>query len=216
MPQGQRPTAGHGGGFGYSPGNRRGMVDGWQGLMDRAIGNYGEMASLLMDMLSRMAGGYSYGGYGCDDGADWHSPFAPPDTYLCTSIPVDFKSNRLCEVALDLHPYTDLAKLKMGFLDLVAENPGYPSLGNAAWFALPVPSPTTGSAGTIAGSGASAGKGTGSGSGSTGGAGTGAGATPIRPVLHIEVPPTAACCLYQAKVFDDKDQQCGTLTLFLG
>jgi len=84
----------------FGPRSRRGMVNGLQELMDRAISTYGEMTSLMMDMLNGM---YGYGGYRSDRGEEGASQFGILETYLCTSVPVDFKSNRPCEVWLDLY-----------------------------------------------------------------------------------------------------------------
>jgi hypothetical protein len=115
----------------YGPRARRGMVTGLQELMDRAISSYGEMASLMMEMLNGM---YGYGGYQSDYGEQGASPSQVPDTYLCTSVPVDFKSNRPCEVWLELYQYTALADLSAADLPLKAQHDPTVTLNNAAHF----------------------------------------------------------------------------------
>jgi hypothetical protein len=113
----------------YGPRPRRGMVNGLQELMDRAISTYGEMASLMMDMLNGM---YEYGGYQADYRAQDASPLQPSDTYLCTTVPVEFKSNRPCEVWLELYPYTALADLSTADMPFKAQHDPTVTLNNVA------------------------------------------------------------------------------------
>jgi|HubBroStandDraft_1064217.scaffolds.fasta_scaffold03941_3 hypothetical protein len=108
------------------------MVNGLQELMDRAISTYGEMASLMMEMLNGMYG---------EQGA---SPLQAADTYLCTTVPVDFKSNRPCEVWLELYPYSALADLSTADLPLKAQHNPTLTLNNVAHFG-----PATTGAGTV-------------------------------------------------------------------
>jgi hypothetical protein len=115
----------------FGPRSRRGMVNGLQELMDRAISTYGEMASLMMEMLNGM---YGYGGYRSDSGEEGASPLEIPDTYLCTSVPVDFKSNRPCEVWLELNPYTALSDLSTADLTLKAQHNPTLTLSKVAHF----------------------------------------------------------------------------------
>ena len=125
----------------YVPRSRRGMVNGLQELMDRAISTYGEMASLMMEMLNGM---YGYGGDQSDDGEQGASPLQTPDTYLCTTVPVEFKSNRPCEVWLELYPYSALADLSTADLPLKAQHNPTLTLNNVAHFG-----PATTGAGTV-------------------------------------------------------------------
>ncbi len=115
----------------FGPRSRRGMVNGLQELMDRAISTYGEMTSLMMDMLNGM---YGYGGYRSDRGEEGASQFGISETYLCTSVPVDFKSNRPCEVWLDLYPYTAFADLSTADLILKAQHDPTLTLSKVAHF----------------------------------------------------------------------------------
>jgi hypothetical protein len=115
----------------FGPRSRRGMANGLQELMDRAITTYGEMASLMMEMLNGM---YGYGGYLSDSGGEGASPLEIPDTYLCTSVPIDLKSNRPCEVWLELYPYTALADLSTADLILKAQHDPTQTLSKVAHF----------------------------------------------------------------------------------
>ena len=123
IPRGQGTGAGSNRGPAYRPG----MVDGLQGLLD----NYGEMASLLIEILNRVARGYRNGGDEWGDNNEARpSPARPPTTYVCTSIPIVFSTTRQCDVVVELYPYTDLARLKTD--DLVFD-PREPELPNPQW-----------------------------------------------------------------------------------
>ncbi len=190
MQRGQGTGAGSNRGSAYRPG----MVDGLQGLLD----NYGEMASLLIEILNRVARGYRNGGdeWGAHKEAR-PSPARPPTTYVCTSIPTVFSTTRQCDVVVELYPYTDLARLKTDDLVLIPENPNYPTLSGVARFLRPSPPTAT------AGAGANEG-------------GMTQPSPDNRPVLRIEVPATAAAAVYRAQIFDDSNQERGTLFLYLG
>jgi hypothetical protein len=86
------------------------------------------MTSLMMDMLNGMYG------YRSDWGEEGASQFGIPETYLCTSVPVDFKSKRPCEVWLDLYPYTALADLSTADLILKAHHDPTLTLSKVAHF----------------------------------------------------------------------------------
>jgi hypothetical protein len=228
MPQGQRSTAGYGVGFGYGPGYRRGMSDGLQGLMDRAISNYGEMASLMMDMLNCMSRGYGYGGSGGYSGygvcdrcgyescvcGRWPAPCEPWTTYLCTTIPVRLISDRPCCVALELDPNANPSRLTRDDLVLVPENRHYSNLRNVARFMFPA-SPSA----AEAREGTTPAEGTTPDSGSTGGTRPSAGTSTSDnlPTLIVDVrnAATAPNCVYCAEVKDTDDRCCGWLTLIL-
>lgn len=177
----------------YGARYQRGIGDGLQGLMD----SYGEIATLLIEMLNRLTPG---GGYGGQERRGYeHQPSSgAPTTYVCTSIPLALKTNRVCDVLVELYPFTDLEKLKANDLVLVPEKPAYPNLKGVAKLVSSSHPSTESERSNSSGDG-----GTPSPMGNT-------------PTLHIDVPSTAASCLYRAEILDERDQPRGTLTLFLG
>lgn len=122
-------------------------------MVENAFSAYGGMASAMMEMLNCMYGSGGAGGHGsdcchesdcCEEGnsSDCNSSPFETFTYLSTYIPVDFKSNRRCDVCLDLYPHTNIADLNPA--DLTLTNGDHPPmvLNHVAAF-VPVGSSTT-------------------------------------------------------------------------
>jgi hypothetical protein len=142
MPQGPHSSAGQYGPQGYGPTYQPGMADGLQRMVATAISSYGGMASMMMEMLNCMYGSGGQGGYGPGYCEEWNSPYGYPApcelaTYVCTTIPIDIKSNRRCEAWLEFYDYTSLADLTTSDLSLNARhNPSAPPITGVAKFAV--------------------------------------------------------------------------------
>jgi hypothetical protein len=121
----------------YQPG----MADGLQRMVANAISSYGGMASMMMEMLNCMYGSGGQSGYGPGYCEEWNSPYGYPApcelaTYLCSTISIDIKSNKPCEVWLEFLPGTNFADLNPD-MTLIACSDNTTKLEKVANFVAP-------------------------------------------------------------------------------